>query len=93
MSEYSKMIRGDFSPRYATVGSTSRDNDCDRCDIADKPTCPNTCDPEFRDTFPLAMAYVPWQKWQDIYDIDKAYCAGTIFAQLDLPFYGRRERR
>jgi len=36
----------------------------------------------------LAMAYVPWQKWQNIYDAEKSFCRGTIFQDLDLPFRG-----
>lgn len=36
----------------------------------------------------LAMAYVPWQKWQKIYDAEKGFCRGTIFEELDLPFRG-----
>lgn len=34
----------------------------------------------------LAMAYVPWQKWQMIYEPNEAFTRGTIFKQLDLPF-------
>ena len=37
---------------------------------------------------PLAMAYVPWQRWQNIYDAEKGFCRGTIFQELDLPFMG-----
>jgi len=38
---------------------------------------------------PLAMAYVPWQVWGETYDAQRAFCRGTIFPQLDLPFgYG-----
>ena len=40
------------------------------------------------DHMPLAMAYVPWQKWKNIYDADKGFCRGTIFQELDLPFCG-----
>ena len=40
------------------------------------------------DRFPIAMAYVPWQKWRDIYDEDTAFMRGTIFKELDLPFGG-----
>lgn len=36
--------------------------------------------------FPIGMAYVPWQKWRDIYDADTALKQGTIFKELDLPF-------
>ena len=42
------------------------------------------------DSLPLAMAYVPWQKWQNIYKPENALYAGTIFQDLDLPFTGRR---
>ena len=31
------------------------------------------------DSMPLAMTYVPWQKWQNIYKPENALCAGTIF--------------
>ena len=43
------------------------------------------------DRFPLAMAYVPWQQFNGIYDnLEEAYDAGTIFPELDKPFTGRR---
>ena len=29
------------------------------------------------DSLSLAMAYVPWQKWQNIYKPENALCAGT----------------
>ncbi len=37
----------------------------------------------------LAMAYVPWQKWEPLYEEEKALAAGTAFPSLDLPFCGR----
>lgn len=37
----------------------------------------------------LAMAYVPWQKWENLYCLDKAFKRGTIFVDLDKPFYGK----
>lgn len=37
---------------------------------------------------PLAMAYVPWQNWQNLYDPEKGLCQGTIFSELDKPFWG-----
>ena len=42
------------------------------------------------DSLPLAMAYVPMQKWRDIYDIDVGFSRGTIFKELDLPFLGKQ---
>lgn len=40
------------------------------------------------DSLPLAMAYVPWQKWRDLYDSEVGFQRGTIFAELDKPFLG-----
>ena len=37
---------------------------------------------------PLAMAYVPWQEWRNIYKAEKAFQRGTIFEELDKPFRG-----
>lgn len=40
--------------------------------------------------FPLAMAYVPWQRFGQTYDLCKALSAGTIFPELNKPFCGKR---
>ena len=40
--------------------------------------------------FPLAMAYVPWQRFGQTYELSKALCTGTIFPELDKPFCGKR---
>lgn len=41
--------------------------------------------------FPVGMTYVPWQRFEGIYeDLDKAFCFGTIFPELNKPFTGRR---
>ncbi|MCM1254050.1 MAG: spore coat associated protein CotJA [Clostridium sp.] len=43
------------------------------------------------DRFPVAMAYVPWQRLTNIYeDLDEALLNGTIFPELNKPFMGRR---
>lgn len=44
----------------------------------------------FPDNFPVGMAYVPWQTWNQVYDFDKALQRGTLFPELDKPFIGRR---
>lgn len=41
-------------------------------------------------SFALAMAYVPWQQFNQTYDLKKALCVGTIFPELDKPFLGKR---
>lgn len=40
--------------------------------------------------FPIAMAYVPWQDYGNIYGQSQALKNGTIFRELDLDFAGRR---
>ena len=43
------------------------------------------------DNFTVAMAYVPWQHFNRIYDnLEEAYREGTIFPELNKPFMGRR---
>ena len=44
-------------------------------------------DPSIVDGLPLAMVYAPMQKWRQIYSPDEALTRGTIFAELDKPFY------
>ena len=41
------------------------------------------------DRLPLAMSYVPWQQWNNLYDPSKGLWIGTIFQELDLPFCER----
>lgn len=40
------------------------------------------------DRCPLAMAYVPMQRWYNTYEPAVALQRGTIFPELDLPFLG-----
>ncbi len=42
------------------------------------------------DNMPLAMAYVPWQHFTQVYEPDKALAYGTIFPELNKPFLGKR---
>lgn len=60
------------------------DNPC-KCDLNGL-TIP---DGRFPDRTPLAMAYVPWQSWEETYPENTALEKGTIFPSLDLPFCGR----
>ncbi len=36
----------------------------------------------------VAMGYVPWQKWKNIYEPQKALKCGTLFEALNKPFKG-----
>lgn len=56
---------------------------------------PNTEIPEnmmeeysFPSRVSLAMAYVPYQPFNNLYDNDAGFDRGTIFKALDLPFMG-----
>ncbi len=68
----------DFSPAAEEVGAN----------------CPLTgnCDFSCVDSFPLSMAYVPMQKYEKLYEVDKALCQGTLFRALDLPFEGYKRK-
>lgn len=55
-------------------------------------SCPvchdNRTDSDELQGMPIAMAYVPWQKWRKLYEAEKGFCRGTIFEELDKPFRG-----
>lgn len=40
----------------------------------------------FSQPVPPAMAYIQWQKWENLYEPCKALECGTIFSSLDKPF-------
>ncbi|MED9996325.1 MAG: spore coat associated protein CotJA [Paludibacteraceae bacterium] len=44
-----------------------------------------------KDDWVLAMAYVPWQEWRDLYAEELALQKGTLFAELDKPFLGGKQ--
>lgn len=46
----------------------------------------NTMFCEDIDRFPIAMGYVPMQRWSQPSPLDEGFSRGTIFAELDLPF-------
>ena len=47
---------------------------------------PMPCEPA------LAIAYVRWQELADVYEPMAALKNGTLFPELNKPFYGRRAR-
>ena len=53
--------------------------------------CINACNKEtVLQGMPLAMAYVPWQSYDNLYPLSQAVRQGTIFRDLDFEFMGRR---
>ena len=69
--------------RYHTAGQM-RQNGCMR---QNPPAMPQVGGCHLAD-MSLAMAYVPWQEWRNIYKAEKAFQRGTIFEELDKPFRG-----
>lgn len=47
------------------------------------------CNNDALSELPIAMAYVPWQKWRNICELGKAFQNGTIFEELNKPFCGK----
>jgi len=58
--------------------------DLDSINLSDACNINNSC----IENLPLAMAYVPMQKWKTVYTNDVALNRGTLFPELDLPFTG-----
>lgn len=59
------------------------------CNQRDPITVP--CNPVYElDSLPLGMAYVPWQQFDTVYEVEKALGCGTIFPELYKPFLGKR---
>jgi len=56
-----------------------------------RPEGPTPCSPCAKQNclsgWPLAMSYTPDQEWKDLYEIEVGLSHGTIFTELDLPFY------
>lgn len=48
----------------------------------------NTCGKLFGCS--LAMVYSPYQSFQNLYEPADGFCRGTIFRELDKPFFGGR---
>ncbi len=76
---------------------------CERCEETCNPCCDNNsssgvvigsinaCNKEsVLQNMPLAMAYVPWQPYENLYPLSQALRYGTIFRDLDFDFKGRR---
>lgn len=83
--------------RYSMAGQ--RQNGCVRqntqnmslagnCPLSAEGACGRRMDHGDLADMPLAMAYVPWQEWKDVYKVEKAFQRGTIFEELDKPFRG-----
>ena len=57
---------------------------------SDDATAERGFNPSVVDSLPLAMVYAPRQRWRNAYSPDEALIRGTMFAELDKPFYPSR---
>lgn len=55
--------------------------------------CAFEADDECLSKMPIAMAYVPMQKFQNLHTAENAFCAGTLYKELEMPFLGSEVRR
>lgn len=57
----------------------------------DNPSQPAPCEKCMKDSrlkgYPLSMVYAPDQEWTELYDIEEALHIGTLFRELNFPFY------
>lgn len=81
MYNYANGSGGMRERRYGSCGST-------RSVCTGK--CPDTNDHRHFCSYPLAMGYVPWQMFREVYEPEKGFSCGTIFHELNLPFLGNR---
>ena len=92
MPRNAHMNQGYTAPKsgYSTSRITCPITERDTCDMDDR----TTSEPCFTsEQFPIGMTYVPMQCWQNLYCPEKALEQGTLFADLDKPFLGRRITR
>lgn len=81
MSRQASCCRQEETASSRTNAAVSRTNA-----ITSTADCGCNCDP--LSGLPLAMAYVPWQEWNSVYEIEKGLQCGTIFKELNKPFRG-----
>lgn len=102
---YGRYGRGQMMPRVTegceTCGDARmmhRHDECETCGDARMTNRRMKCDDynmmhDQLNGMPLGMSYVPWQQFECTYEPAQAFRAGTIFPELDKPFYGRRGMR
>ena len=83
----------EFSELY---NSRTTANGCKECKSNIIPACidDNFClrEPDCRNDGILTMAFVDMQPLESIYPESKALCNGTLFPNLNKPFYGGNSR-
>lgn len=78
----------------SNMNSHMHQNNNSSCGCSSSPKPDSSCDckdsnPHMRH-MPIAMAYVPMQKWSELNSPETALCQGTAFPELNLIFCGSR---
>lgn len=80
---------GDVIPDMGIAMPGMRDMMPAECDDMSIANCaPETC----LESWPIAMAYVPMQQFENLFEAQEGFNQGTIFRDLSLPFMGGQRR-
>lgn len=96
MERYSANYQGCRSMRTGASGRGDMRPSCMTCPMPVKKEATSCSCPEKKntmyeclETLPVAMAYVPYQKYTTTFDLCYALKVGTIFPELCKPFCGK----
>ena len=64
------------------------DSGCERPHYRQPENCADSISHIDMHNIPIGIGYVPWQKWRNVYALCEGLSQGTIFKELDYPFYG-----
>ena len=64
------------------------DSGCERPHYRPPENCADSISHIDMHNIPIGIGYVPWQKWRNVYALCEGLSQGTIFKELDYPFYG-----
>lgn len=77
----------------------SNDNFCNNCSAKNDVSVPDCINTDFCVSSPrnmndgiLTLAFVDMQPLDTVYQTDAAFCNGTLFPNLDKPWFGGRKR-
>lgn len=75
------------------------DGVCENCSETDGVKIPDCIDTDYCVSAPrdmndgiLTLAFVDMQPLDSVYRLDTAFCNGTLFPNIDKPFYGGRKQ-
>lgn len=76
-------MKGMIQVNLADMLAKEAENGCESCPLDSRMSA-------FPAETPVGMAYVPYQKWKDVYDPAVALERATVFRDLDKPFLGEK---